>query len=177
MPRKKKTEEETPKKVTKKPATKKVAEKKVTTKKVKEPKKRVTKTKVEDTTKKKRSSTKATTKRDTPKKERKKRTTKPKSEVVKKKRVPKAPRSKRRWGKIVSISQEYFDFLIGREVRILPKSTDKTIYAIVRWAGYEGLQLPFHPDEIVEIDKPTYLVAETKTTPDNEMLGLLDEDE
>lgn len=174
MPRKKKTEEETPKKVTKKPATKKVTTKKV--EEVKEPKKRVTKTKVEDTIKKKRSSTKVT-KGDTPKKERKKRTTKPKSEVVKKKRVPKAPRSKRRWGKIVSISQEYFDFLIGREVRILPKSTDKTIYAIVRWAGYEGIQLPFHPDEIVEIDEPTYLVAETKTAPDNEMLGLLDEDE
>jgi hypothetical protein len=155
-----------------------IKEVKKSTKKTKEVEKKPTKSKSVEKTKKDTTETttsKKSVKNETTKKVVKKRATKPKKdEVPKKKRVPKPPRIKRKWGKIVRISTESLDFLIGREVRILPKSNNSVIYAIVRWPGYEGIEFSFLPNEIEEIEKPTYLVASV-----NEPLevGITEDDE
>jgi hypothetical protein len=171
------------KEVEKKPTKSKSVEKKPTiTKKTKEVEKKPTKSKSVE--KKPTIAKKDTTetikgrksvKNETTEKVVKKRATKPKKdEVPKKKRVPKPPRIKRKWGKIVRISPESLDFLIGREVRILPKSNNSVIYAIVRWPGYEGIPYSFSPNEIEEIEKPTYLVASVKEPLE---VGITEDDE
>ena len=88
-----------------------------------------------------------------PPKMKKKRAVKPKP--VRKKRIPRPPKPKKRFGKIIHIATEQMDYLIGREVKILPQSTEDILQCIIQSDGYEGLVLAFDKSEIVEIEKLT----------------------
>jgi RNA polymerase primary sigma factor len=164
MPRKKKETPvvETPKKVRSKTTTKKETPKKVETKtstKVETPKKIRSKTTKKEPVAKVKTTKKVDTK-PTAKKRTSKKPVKGKIDVEKAPIRKKKSKPKRRWGRITDITTKSLDFLNNREIRILPKSTNSVIYAIIRWPGYEGIVFPFSNNEIVEIDEPTYTLAD-----------------
>ena len=84
-----------------------------------------------------------------------------KAEAVKKvkpvriKREPKPPVPKKRYARIMSMVEGQFsmDYLIGRTVKVLDRSTDKMLYCIVQHPGYEGLEMAFHPSEVEFIER------------------------
>jgi hypothetical protein len=75
------------------------------------------------------------------------------------KRTPKLPKIKFRWGIITDVvmnSGFSMDYLLGRYVKILPTSTENRLNCIIQSPGYEGVNLPFSPNEITEVpSKPT----------------------
>jgi hypothetical protein len=94
--------------------------------------------------------------------------------AIPKKREPKPPKPKFRWGVISNINMNSgfsMDYLLGRYVKILPTSTETRLNCIIQSPGYEGLELPFSPNEITEVpSKPTkermynaYLISVNKS--------------
>jgi CTP synthase (UTP-ammonia lyase) len=75
--------------------------------------------------------------------------------LVRKKREPKPIKLNKRYARIVKLKEGKFsmDYLIGRMVKVLDRSTEKMLYCIVQHPGYEGLEMAFHPSEVEFIEK------------------------
>ncbi len=73
-----------------------------------------------------------------------------------KRKNPVQVKPKKRYGKIVSVASGgiySMDYLIGRDVKILPHSTDTILYCVIQHPGYDGLEMAFEPSEIQIIEK------------------------
>ena len=71
------------------------------------------------------------------------------------KREPKPPKLQKRYARIMKLVDGQFsmDYLIGRTVKVLDRSTEKMLYCIVQHPGYEGLEMTFHPSEVEFIER------------------------
>lgn len=73
-----------------------------------------------------------------------------------KRKNPIQAKPKKRYGKIISANSGgiySMDYLIGRDVKILPHSTDTMLYCVIQHPGYDGLEMAFEPSEIQIIEK------------------------
>jgi len=83
-------------------------------------------------------------------------TPQPKKKQGKAKKTKAQVKPKKLYGKILSASSGgvySMDYLIGRDVKILPHSTDTMLYCIVQHPGYDGLEMAFLPSEIQIVER------------------------
>ena len=80
------------------------------------------------------------------------RTTKKKYERIIKQEKKRLNKSRKQYGKILAMP-DFFNYLIGEEVRVVTGPNPDYIYGVIQKEGYERLSLPFLPEELELYEK------------------------
>ena len=79
-------------------------------------------------------------------------TTKKKYERIIKQEKKRLNKSRKQYGKILAMP-DFFNYLIGEEVRVVTGPNPDYIYGVIQKKGYERLSLPFLPEELELYEK------------------------
>ena len=72
-------------------------------------------------------------------------------------------KSRKQYGKILAMP-DFFDYLVGEEVRIVSGPNPNYIYGVIQKEGYERLSLPFLPEELELYEKNKARKREKKSS-------------
>ena len=75
-----------------------------------------------------------------------------KYERIIKQEKKKLNKSRKQYGKILAMP-DFFDYLVGEEIRVIPGPNPDYIYGVIQKKGYERLSLPFLPEELELYEK------------------------